>query len=59
VELAKAGDGWLWHSDRIGNKLELGLGCLGKFVVGRAKGTLESTGYGAMPIALVIHFSGR
>jgi hypothetical protein len=34
VELMKVGDGWLWCSGWIGNKPELGLGCLGKFVVG-------------------------
>jgi hypothetical protein len=42
----------LWHSGRISNKPELGLGCLGKFAVGRAKGRMESTGCETMPIAL-------
>jgi hypothetical protein len=57
VELAKAGDDWLWRSDRIGNKPELGFGCLGKFVVERVKGRMESTGYEAMSLLCVIHFS--
>jgi hypothetical protein len=47
VELAGE---WLWRSDRIVNKPELGLGC--KFAVGRAKGGMENTGYEATPIAL-------
>jgi hypothetical protein len=42
VELAKAEDGWLWRSDKIGNKLELEVGCFGKLVVERAKGTMEN-----------------
>jgi hypothetical protein len=29
VELEKVVDGWLWHSDMIGNKPGLGLGCFG------------------------------
>jgi hypothetical protein len=29
VELEKIVDGWLWHSDMIGNKPGLGLGCFG------------------------------
>jgi hypothetical protein len=33
VDLVKAEDGWLWCSDRIGNKPELELGCFGQFVV--------------------------
>jgi hypothetical protein len=37
VELAKARDGWLWCSDRIGNKSKLGLCCLGEFVMERVK----------------------
>jgi hypothetical protein len=50
LELLGVVDGWLRRSDRIGNKLELGLSCLGKFVMDRAKGRMESTGYEAMPI---------
>jgi hypothetical protein len=50
VELAKGRGEWLWRSDRIVNKPELGLGC--KFAVGRAKGGMENTSYEAMPIAL-------
>jgi hypothetical protein len=52
VELTKAENDWLWHNDRIGNKSKLGSGCLGKFVVERAKGKMENTGYEAMSIAL-------
>jgi hypothetical protein len=33
MEFAEARGGWLWRSDRIGNKPKLGLGCLGDFVV--------------------------
>jgi hypothetical protein len=52
VELAKVADCWLRCSDKIGNKPELDFGCLGKFLVGRAKGRMESTSYEVMPIAL-------
>jgi hypothetical protein len=51
VELTKVVGDWLWHSDRIGNKLKLGLGCLDEFVVERAKGRLENIGGEAELIA--------
>jgi hypothetical protein len=43
VELAKVEDGWLWHSDMIGNKPELGLGYFGRLAVERAKGRMGSS----------------
>jgi hypothetical protein len=52
VELAKVEDGWLWRSDRTGNKPELELGCFGKFVGERAKGRMENTNCEAMANAL-------
>jgi hypothetical protein len=33
VGLAKVKDDWLWRSDIIGNKPELGLGCFGRLAV--------------------------
>jgi hypothetical protein len=51
-ELARAMGDWLWHSNRIGNELEFGLGCLDNSVLGRTKGRMESTGYEARAIAL-------
>jgi hypothetical protein len=42
----------LWHSDRISNKLELGLSCFGKLVVERAKGRMENTDRVAVANAL-------
>jgi hypothetical protein len=53
VELAKVGGDWLWHNDKINNRMEVILDyCLGQFVVERAKGRMENmTGEGA-PIAL-------
>jgi hypothetical protein len=32
-ELAKVTHDWLWRNDMTGSRLELGLGCLNKFVV--------------------------
>jgi hypothetical protein len=52
VGLAKAGGDWLWHSDRIDNRLEVALGCMGEFVVERAKDRMENIGDEAEPIAL-------
>jgi hypothetical protein len=53
VELAKVGDGLLWHDDKIDNKPEVGLGyCLGEFVVERAKGRMENIDGEEVPIAL-------
>jgi hypothetical protein len=52
VELVKVMNDWLWHSDRIGNKPDLGLSCLGKFVVERAKRKMGSPGYDVRAIAL-------
>jgi hypothetical protein len=52
MELTKGEGDWLWHSGTIGNKSKLGLGCLGEFVMERAKGIMENTGYDVMPIAL-------
>jgi hypothetical protein len=52
VEFVKAEGSLLWPSDRTGNKMELELGCFGRFVVGRAKGRMENTGCGAMANAL-------
>jgi hypothetical protein len=52
VKLAKAVDDWWWCNDKIGNIPELGYSCLGKFVMGGAKGWMESTGYEAVAIAL-------
>jgi hypothetical protein len=37
VGLAKAGDGWLWHSGMIGSMSEVGLGCFGVFKVEKAR----------------------
>jgi hypothetical protein len=43
---------WLWCSGRIGNKPELGLGCLGSFLMDRVRDRLESTGYEVLAIVL-------
>jgi hypothetical protein len=51
VELTKVEDGWLWHSDMIGNKPELGLGYFGRLAVERAKGKMENIIGGWEPIA--------
>jgi hypothetical protein len=52
MEPVKAVGDWLWHSDRIGNNLELARGCLGEFVVKRLKGRMENISGEAKPIAL-------
>jgi hypothetical protein len=52
MEPVKAVGDWLWHSDRIGNNLELAHGCLGEFVVKRLKGRMENISGEAEPIAL-------
>jgi hypothetical protein len=52
VELVKVEAGLLWCSDRTSNKLELELGCFGRFVVERAKDRMENTGCGVMANAL-------
>jgi hypothetical protein len=52
MEPVKAVGDWLWHSDRIGNNLELARGCLGEFVVKRLKGRMENISGEAEPIAL-------
>jgi hypothetical protein len=51
VKLMKVVDGWLWHSDIIGNRLGLGLGCFGKLVLGNVKGKMENIAGGGEPIA--------
>jgi hypothetical protein len=48
VEFMKVERSLSWPSDRTGNKMELELGCFGRFVVGRAKGRMENTSCGAM-----------
>jgi hypothetical protein len=52
VKLPKTVGDWLWHSDMIGNKPKLGLGCFGEFVMGRVNGRMESIGDEVEPIAL-------
>jgi hypothetical protein len=52
MESAKAEDGWLWHSDRTGNRQVLELAYFGKFVVERAKGRMENTSCEVMATAL-------
>jgi hypothetical protein len=51
VELMKAMDDWLLHSDMMGNKPKLGIGCLDNFAMDRAKGRMESIGYEVKTIA--------
>jgi hypothetical protein len=51
VELVKVEDDWLWCSDMIGNKLELGLGYFRRLAVERVNGKIESIGGGGGPIA--------
>jgi hypothetical protein len=51
VELVKVEDDWLWCSDMIGNKLELGLGYFCRLTVERVNGKIESIGGGGGPIA--------
>jgi hypothetical protein len=50
-ELAKVTSDWFWCNGMTGNRSELGLGCLNKFVVERAKGRMESIVGGGEPIA--------
>jgi hypothetical protein len=52
VKLVKPEGGLLWHNDRIGNKPEPALGCLGDFVVETVKGKIGNIGGEAVPIAL-------
>jgi hypothetical protein len=52
AELAKAVDGWLWHRDKIGNKMELGFDYFGGLVVERAKDRMENIDDEVEPIAL-------
>jgi hypothetical protein len=52
MESAKAEDGWLWHSDRTGNRPVLELAYFGKFVVERAKGRMENTSCEVMTTTL-------
>jgi hypothetical protein len=52
MELAKAKDGWLWHSGMIDNKPKLRLGSFGKFVVETAKGRIENIDCEAVANAL-------
>jgi hypothetical protein len=59
VELVKVVGDWLVRNDRIGNKLELGLGYLGEFGMGRAKDKMESIDGEADPLLWVVHFPGR
>jgi hypothetical protein len=42
----------LWHSGTTGNRLELGFGCFGKFVMEKAKGMIENADCGAVVNAL-------
>jgi hypothetical protein len=51
VGLAKVVDGWLWHSDMIGNKPGHGLGYFGWLVVGNAKDKMKNIAGGGEPIA--------
>jgi hypothetical protein len=52
VLLVKAEDGWLWHSDRMGNKTQLKLGYFGRFVVEIERGKMENFGCEAVANAL-------
>jgi hypothetical protein len=51
VELAKILDDRLWHSGRIGNMPEVGLGCFGKLVVERVNDRMENIAGSEDPIA--------
>jgi hypothetical protein len=51
VGLAKVVDGWLWHSDMIGNKSGHGLGYFGWLAVGNAKDKMKNIAGGGEPIA--------
>jgi hypothetical protein len=42
VELAKDEDDWLWRSDMVGNKPEVGLHCFGSIIEEKVKGKMES-----------------
>jgi hypothetical protein len=50
VEPAKVMDDSLWHSSRIVNMLEAGLGCFGKPTVERVKDRMESIAGSEGPI---------
>jgi hypothetical protein len=44
LELEKAENGWLCHSDRTGNTSGIELACFGKFVIEEVKGKIENIG---------------
>jgi hypothetical protein len=52
VEQMKVVGDWLWCSDRIGNRLGPGIGCLDNSAIGRMKDKMENTGYETNVIAL-------
>jgi hypothetical protein len=58
-ELAKVAGDWLWHNDMTDNRPVLGLSCLSRFAVEKAKGTMESiVGRGGLsPLHGVVHLS--
>jgi hypothetical protein len=57
VELARVQDGWLWCSDMISNKLDLGLGYFRRLAVERANGKMESVGGGGGSLHGMVDFS--
>jgi hypothetical protein len=50
VELVKVEDDWLWHSDMIDNRPEVGLWCFDRLATGEAKGRMENIIGGGEPI---------
>jgi hypothetical protein len=53
-ELANCVGGWLWHNDMTSNRPELALGCIGRLVVEKAKGRMESIVGGGQSHGVVV-----